>query len=203
MTNPCIPPWDCWGVDGERSGGCKPPNGHLEHSVMVLQSGGAMHDLWQQVWGCPTHVVPPDPPGMRPTAPLSITSVGETYSVTAVAGGQLILECPEDAVPPPHIEWHWEGSPLRVRVMGPGTVRRRGLGCTFTSPVILVGGGDAGRAADGGYLGVLGGCPQAGPGRGALPADPGRGGGGWRGVQLQGHQCAGGHQPARPGGGSR
>ncbi|KAM6237533.1 hemicentin-2 [Spheniscus humboldti] len=46
-------------------------------------------------------------------APLSIASVGETYSVTAVAGGQLILECPEDAVPPPHIEWHWEGSPLR------------------------------------------------------------------------------------------
>ncbi|KAF1426344.1 Hemicentin-2, partial [Spheniscus magellanicus] len=45
--------------------------------------------------------------------PLSIVSVGETYSVTAVAGGQLILECPEDAVPPPHIEWHWEGSPLR------------------------------------------------------------------------------------------
>ncbi|XP_074968536.1 hemicentin-2 [Phalacrocorax aristotelis] len=46
-------------------------------------------------------------------APLSITSVGETHSITAVAGGHLILECPEDAVPPPHIEWHWEGSPLR------------------------------------------------------------------------------------------
>ncbi|XP_072739134.1 hemicentin-2-like [Ciconia boyciana] len=46
-------------------------------------------------------------------APLSIASVGETYSITAAAGGQLILECPEDAVPPPHIEWHWEGSPLR------------------------------------------------------------------------------------------
>ncbi|XP_069626703.1 hemicentin-2 [Haliaeetus albicilla] len=46
-------------------------------------------------------------------APLSIASVGETPSITAVAGGQLILECPEDAVPPPHIEWHWEGSPLR------------------------------------------------------------------------------------------
>ncbi|KAM9594340.1 hemicentin-2 isoform 4-T4 [Morphnus guianensis] len=46
-------------------------------------------------------------------APLSIASVGETASITAVAGGQLILECPEDAVPPPHIEWHREGSPLR------------------------------------------------------------------------------------------
>ncbi|KAM7087896.1 LOW QUALITY PROTEIN: hemicentin-2 [Ciconia maguari] len=46
-------------------------------------------------------------------APLSVASVGETYSITAAAGGQLILECPEDAVPPPHIEWHWEGSPLR------------------------------------------------------------------------------------------
>ncbi|KAK4811634.1 hypothetical protein QYF61_022727 [Mycteria americana] len=46
-------------------------------------------------------------------APLSIGSVGETDSITAAAGGQLILECPEDAVPPPHIEWHWEGSPLR------------------------------------------------------------------------------------------
>ncbi|KAM9271186.1 hemicentin-2 [Morus bassanus] len=46
-------------------------------------------------------------------APLSMASVGETHSITTVAGGQLILECPEDAVPPPHIEWHWEGSPLR------------------------------------------------------------------------------------------
>ncbi|KAM6193100.1 hemicentin-2 [Sarcoramphus papa] len=46
-------------------------------------------------------------------APLSMASVGDTPSITAVAGGQLILECPEDAVPPPHIEWHREGSPLR------------------------------------------------------------------------------------------
>ncbi|NXY51478.1 HMCN2 protein, partial [Ceuthmochares aereus] len=45
-------------------------------------------------------------------APPGITSVGETPSITAVAGGQLILECPEDAVTPSHIEWHWEGSPL-------------------------------------------------------------------------------------------
>ncbi|KAK2535403.1 Hmcn2 [Columba guinea] len=46
-------------------------------------------------------------------APLSMASVGETPSITAVAGGQLILECPEDAVPPPHIEWHQEGSPVQ------------------------------------------------------------------------------------------
>ncbi|KAM6372038.1 LOW QUALITY PROTEIN: hemicentin-2 [Pluvialis apricaria] len=46
-------------------------------------------------------------------APLSITSVGKTHSITAVAGGQLILECPEDAVPSPRIEWHRQGSPLR------------------------------------------------------------------------------------------
>ncbi|XP_042642365.1 hemicentin-2 [Tyto alba] len=46
-------------------------------------------------------------------APLSTTSVGDPPSITAVAGGQLILECPKAAVPPPRIEWHWEGSPLR------------------------------------------------------------------------------------------
>ncbi|XP_074017166.1 hemicentin-2 [Numenius arquata] len=46
-------------------------------------------------------------------APLSIASIGETQSITAVIGGQLILECPEDAVPPPRIEWHREGSPLQ------------------------------------------------------------------------------------------
>ncbi|XP_065504896.1 hemicentin-2 isoform X1 [Caloenas nicobarica] len=46
-------------------------------------------------------------------APLSMASVGETPSITAVVGGQLILECPEDAVPPPHIEWHQEGSPVQ------------------------------------------------------------------------------------------
>ncbi|CAM9699604.1 unnamed protein product [Bubo scandiacus] len=45
-------------------------------------------------------------------APLSITSIGETPSITTVAGGLLILECPEVAVPPPYIEWHREGSPL-------------------------------------------------------------------------------------------
>ncbi|NWX06550.1 HMCN2 protein, partial [Caloenas nicobarica] len=46
-------------------------------------------------------------------SPLSMASVGETPSITAVVGGQLILECPEDAVPPPHIEWHQEGSPVQ------------------------------------------------------------------------------------------
>lgn len=112
-----------------------------------------MHDLWGQVWGCPTHMAPPDSAGTCPTAPLSIASVGETPSITAVAGGQLILECPEDAVPPPHIEWHREGSPLRVCVMGPGTVHGQALGCTFTSPVRLVVGAMPGEAADGGSWG--------------------------------------------------
>ncbi|NXD74927.1 HMCN2 protein, partial [Halcyon senegalensis] len=46
-------------------------------------------------------------------APLSITSIRDTPSITTVAGGQLILECPEDALPPTHIEWHREGSPLQ------------------------------------------------------------------------------------------
>ncbi|XP_074779784.1 hemicentin-2 [Athene noctua] len=46
-------------------------------------------------------------------APLSITSIGETPRITAVAGGLVILECPEAAVPSPHIEWHREGSLLR------------------------------------------------------------------------------------------
>ncbi|XP_026716212.1 hemicentin-2 [Athene cunicularia] len=46
-------------------------------------------------------------------APLSITGVGETPRITTVAGGLVILECPEVAVPSPHIEWHREGSLLR------------------------------------------------------------------------------------------
>ncbi|XP_040387830.1 hemicentin-2 isoform X3 [Cygnus olor] len=54
-------------------------------------------------------------------APLSTTGTGETLSITAVRGGQLTLECPVDAVPPPHIEWHREGSPLR------GDARRQTL----------------------------------------------------------------------------
>ncbi|XP_025060802.1 hemicentin-2 [Alligator sinensis] len=39
--------------------------------------------------------------------------VGEMRSLTALANGQLILECPADASPPPHIEWHREGSLLQ------------------------------------------------------------------------------------------
>ncbi|NXG14194.1 HMCN2 protein, partial [Grallaria varia] len=45
--------------------------------------------------------------------PPRVASVGEIPVITAVAGGQLILECPEDAEPPSHIEWHQEGSPLQ------------------------------------------------------------------------------------------
>lgn len=135
-----------------------------------------------------------------PPAPLSMSSVGETPSITAVAGGQLILECPEDAVPPPHIEWHQEGSPVQVCVTGPEMVDGQGLGCTFPSPIgVRVMWGELLTGA----LGTLGGSPQADSGRGAIPADPSSGGSRWWGVQLQGHQCAGGHQPACPRGGSR
>ena len=102
--------------------------GDLEHRLTALQSRGTMHDFWGQVRGCPPCMAPPDPPAVCPTAPFSITSVGETHSITAVAGGQLVLECPEDAVPPTRIAWHREGSPLQVRVTGPGSAHGPGWG---------------------------------------------------------------------------
>ncbi|NWW31294.1 HMCN2 protein, partial [Panurus biarmicus] len=43
----------------------------------------------------------------------SIASSGEIPIITAVAGGQLLLECPEGAEPHPNIEWHREGSLLQ------------------------------------------------------------------------------------------
>ncbi|NXO70490.1 HMCN2 protein, partial [Phainopepla nitens] len=46
-------------------------------------------------------------------APPSITSTREIPIITAVAGGQLLLECPEAAEPHPSIEWHREGSALQ------------------------------------------------------------------------------------------
>ncbi|NXH88102.1 HMCN2 protein, partial [Edolisoma coerulescens] len=46
-------------------------------------------------------------------APPSIASAGEIPIITAVAGGQLLLECPEGAEPHPNIEWHREGSLLQ------------------------------------------------------------------------------------------
>ncbi|XP_068771088.1 hemicentin-2 [Struthio camelus] len=61
---------------------------------------------------------------VRAQAPPTIVGAGETHSITAPVGGQLTLECPADAVPPPHIEWHREGSPLqedaRTRVLAEG-----------------------------------------------------------------------------------
>ncbi|NXU40298.1 HMCN2 protein, partial [Drymodes brunneopygia] len=45
--------------------------------------------------------------------PPSITSAREIPIITAVAGGQLLLECPEGAEPHPEIEWHREGSLLQ------------------------------------------------------------------------------------------
>ncbi|KAM7033975.1 hemicentin-2 [Acridotheres tristis] len=57
-------------------------------------------------------------------APPSIASSGEIPIITAVPGGQLLLECPEAAEPHPDIEWHREGSPLqedaRRRVLAQG-----------------------------------------------------------------------------------
>ncbi|NXR44437.1 HMCN2 protein, partial [Hippolais icterina] len=46
-------------------------------------------------------------------APPSIASTREIPVITAVAGGQLLLECPEGAEPQPNIEWHREGSLLQ------------------------------------------------------------------------------------------
>ncbi|XP_056361302.1 LOW QUALITY PROTEIN: hemicentin-2 [Oenanthe melanoleuca] len=45
-------------------------------------------------------------------APPSIASSGDIPIITAVAGGQLLLECPEAAELHPNIEWHREGSLL-------------------------------------------------------------------------------------------
>ncbi|NXS25572.1 HMCN2 protein, partial [Mystacornis crossleyi] len=45
--------------------------------------------------------------------PPHIASAGEIPIITAVAGGQLLLECPEGAEPHPNVEWHREGSPLQ------------------------------------------------------------------------------------------
>ncbi|NXR37518.1 HMCN2 protein, partial [Zosterops hypoxanthus] len=45
--------------------------------------------------------------------PPSITSTREIPIITAVAGGQLLLECPEGAEPHPNVEWHQEGSLLQ------------------------------------------------------------------------------------------
>ncbi|OWK59760.1 Hemicentin-2 [Lonchura striata] len=46
-------------------------------------------------------------------APPNMASTGEIPIITAVPGGQLLLECPEGAEPHPSIEWHREGSLLQ------------------------------------------------------------------------------------------
>ncbi|XP_041262809.1 hemicentin-2 isoform X2 [Onychostruthus taczanowskii] len=46
-------------------------------------------------------------------APPSSASAREIPVITAVPGGQLLLECPEGAEPHPSIEWHREGSQLQ------------------------------------------------------------------------------------------
>ncbi|NWH41094.1 HMCN2 protein, partial [Chloropsis hardwickii] len=45
--------------------------------------------------------------------PPSMASAGDIPIITAVAGGQLLLECPEGAEPQPDIEWRREGSVLQ------------------------------------------------------------------------------------------
>ncbi|NXX72417.1 HMCN2 protein, partial [Spizella passerina] len=50
------------------------------------------------------------PLGPCPTAPPSTEDIP---IITAVPGGQLLLECPEGAEPHPSIEWHREGSVLQ------------------------------------------------------------------------------------------
>ncbi|NXQ64338.1 HMCN2 protein, partial [Anthoscopus minutus] len=45
--------------------------------------------------------------------PPSIDSLGEIPIITAVAGGQLLLECPEGAEPHPNSEWRRDGSVLQ------------------------------------------------------------------------------------------
>ncbi|EMP34679.1 Hemicentin-2 [Chelonia mydas] len=46
-------------------------------------------------------------------SPANVRGSSETRSVTALAGGQLSLECPAAADPPPSIEWHRGGSLLQ------------------------------------------------------------------------------------------
>ncbi|NXW75994.1 HMCN2 protein, partial [Hirundo rustica] len=45
--------------------------------------------------------------------PPGIASTGEIPVITAAAGGQLLLECPEGAEPHLNIEWRREGSLLQ------------------------------------------------------------------------------------------
>ncbi|NXI13131.1 HMCN2 protein, partial [Irena cyanogastra] len=45
--------------------------------------------------------------------PRSTASAGEIPIITAVPGGQILLECPEGAEPQPSVEWHREGSLLQ------------------------------------------------------------------------------------------
>ncbi|XP_023961842.2 hemicentin-2 isoform X1 [Chrysemys picta bellii] len=50
---------------------------------------------------------------VKTQAPANIQDSSETRSVTALAGGQLSLECPADTHPPSRIEWHRGGSLLQ------------------------------------------------------------------------------------------
>ncbi|NXA49789.1 HMCN2 protein, partial [Nothocercus julius] len=85
-----------------------------------------------------------------PTAPPSITGAEETRNITVPAGELLTLECPAAAVPPPHIEWQWQGSLLQVgaRAAGGG---RAGAGAALLTGALWVCQEDARvRVLDGG-----------------------------------------------------
>uniref|UniRef100_A0A5F8HEY5 Hemicentin-2 n=1 Tax=Monodelphis domestica TaxID=13616 RepID=A0A5F8HEY5_MONDO len=51
---------------------------------------------------------------VRVQAPPNIVGSRETRTVIGLADGQLVLECPVEADPPPKIEWHREGVLLQV-----------------------------------------------------------------------------------------
>lgn len=179
-------------------------------------SGGGLWHFLADIRGCPGHgghLLPGAPssswtgfafsPILTPwPVPAALPPfVGETRSLTALANGQLILECPADASSPPHIEWHREGSLLQVCGCGGGqpavawttlgSVHRGGWSKVLGSwqhvqdiPVPIqhqwVVSGWVIAAIPTRALGVLlmehlwvllGGCPHAVPGRRALPPD--------------------------------
>lgn len=179
-----------WTHLGGHRGVLQASEGDLEQNTAAPETwGGYFLDKrgWEQARGCST--------ATHPTAPLGTTGTSETLSVTAVPGGQLTLECPVGAVPPPYIEWHREGSPLRVGV--PGGLR--GWVPPISAPLCYL----WAQPLTGDARGLSGGCPQGDPGRGTVPEDPGRGGSRRGGVRLQGWHRNGGQQAELPGGNSR
>ncbi|NXP93083.1 HMCN2 protein, partial [Passerina amoena] len=71
--------------------------------------------------------------------PPSTASAGDIPIITAVPGGQLLLECPEAAEPHPSIEWRREGSLLQE------DARRQLLAQGRFLQVLAVAAGDGGE----------------------------------------------------------